>query len=115
MIAMFNIPHTYLAVVHVNANDLEAAASTYPEPSNPSDEVIEALDARLDACYPYDGQEVRLNTDGIIGTDLAALRVLLAAASVGLDGADPESTGHSAFDLDRAHRLLTNLTQAVAE
>lgn len=113
---MLNIPHTFVSITTMNGADFERATQTDPEPGNPLDEAVECLDARLEAFYVYGGNEVRQTVEGIVPTDLDALRVLLAAASVGLDGADGAeegSIGYTSFQLDRAHRLLRNLTDAL--
>lgn len=74
-------------------------------------EVTEALSARLTEFYPFD-QAARVRMIGGTIATPGGLRALLAAAEVGLDGADAETLsplGLTVADADQAQALVERL------
>lgn len=82
------------------------------------EDLADGIRARLDEFYPTtDAFPMVPESVTVTVADPGAYDALLSAASVGLDGADEDSAGVSAADLDAAFDMLSSLrgTLAVGE
>lgn len=82
-----------------------------PEHAVSDEDIADALRARLDEFYPSDDLMPHVPVDVRVAVlDPAAAVALLMAASVGIDGADEDTTGFDAATLDAAFDGLNALS-----